>query len=107
MEPLAGKVAIVTGAGRGLGRSMALGLARAGAAVVAVAARERGVAETIDLLLAIRFRLVGPGVGDIATRLFRGVAAVNERGRCARHRAGLRRTSARCGRDRHRQRPDS
>jgi 3-oxoacyl-[acyl-carrier protein] reductase len=36
---LSGKTAIVTGAGRGLGRSMALGLARAGASVVLTAAR--------------------------------------------------------------------
>jgi NAD(P)-dependent dehydrogenase (short-subunit alcohol dehydrogenase family) len=39
-ERLAGKVAIVTGGGRGLGRSMVLGLVRAGANVVATAARE-------------------------------------------------------------------
>jgi NAD(P)-dependent dehydrogenase (short-subunit alcohol dehydrogenase family) len=39
---LSGKTAIVTGAGRGLGRSMALGLARAGANVVLTAARNRG-----------------------------------------------------------------
>ncbi len=38
---LSGKTAIVTGAGRGLGRSMALGLARAGANVVLTAARNR------------------------------------------------------------------
>src|SRR5580692_1092115 len=38
---LSGKTAIVTGAGRGLGRSMALGLARAGANVVMTAARNR------------------------------------------------------------------
>jgi NAD(P)-dependent dehydrogenase (short-subunit alcohol dehydrogenase family) len=40
-ETLSGKTAIVTGAGRGLGRSMALGLARAGANVVLTAARNR------------------------------------------------------------------
>jgi 3-oxoacyl-[acyl-carrier protein] reductase len=38
---LSGKTAIVTGAGRGLGRSMALGLARAGTNVVLTAARNR------------------------------------------------------------------
>src|SRR5580704_2576782 len=46
---LCGKTAIVTGAGRGLGRSMALGLARAGANVVITAVRNlreiEGVAE--------------------------------------------------------------
>lgn len=44
---LDGKVAIVTGAGRGLGRSMALGLARAGAQVIATAARERAEIELV------------------------------------------------------------
>ena len=39
---LSGKTAIVTGAGRGIGRSMALGLARGGANVVITAARHRG-----------------------------------------------------------------
>jgi NAD(P)-dependent dehydrogenase (short-subunit alcohol dehydrogenase family) len=44
---LEGKVAIVTGAGRGLGATMALSLARAGAAVVAVARTEREIQETV------------------------------------------------------------
>lgn len=37
---LGGKVAVVTGGGRGLGRAMTLGLVRAGARVVATAARQ-------------------------------------------------------------------
>jgi len=44
---LEGKVAIVTGGGRGLGRSMVLGLARAGAKVIATAARERQELERV------------------------------------------------------------
>jgi 3-oxoacyl-[acyl-carrier protein] reductase len=43
----AGRVAIVTGAGRGLGRAMTLGLARAGIRVVATAARERAEIEAV------------------------------------------------------------
>jgi 3-oxoacyl-[acyl-carrier protein] reductase len=39
-DPLTDRVAIVTGGGRGLGRAMALGLARAGCRVVITAARE-------------------------------------------------------------------
>lgn len=40
-NPLEGKVAVVTGAGRGLGRSIALALSNAGAAVVAAGRTER------------------------------------------------------------------
>jgi 3-oxoacyl-[acyl-carrier protein] reductase len=46
-ERLAGKVAIVTGGGRGLGRFMVLGLVRAGASVVATAAREKAEVEQV------------------------------------------------------------
>ena len=43
---LEGKVAIVTGAGRGLGQTMALSLAQAGAAVAVVARTEKEIQET-------------------------------------------------------------
>ena len=45
---LSGKAAIVTGAGRGIGRSMALGLARAEANVVITAARHRTEIERVS-----------------------------------------------------------
>ncbi len=44
---LSGRVAIITGGGRGLGRAMALGLARAGAHVVITASRERSEIESV------------------------------------------------------------
>ncbi|WP_394177004.1 2-dehydro-3-deoxy-D-gluconate 5-dehydrogenase KduD [Thalassotalea litorea] len=47
-----GKVAIVTGASRGLGQAMALALSQAGAIVVAVASSEKSLANTKEKLSA-------------------------------------------------------
>lgn len=44
---IAGRVAIVTGGGRGLGRAMALGLAAAGARVIATSARSLAEVEAV------------------------------------------------------------
>jgi len=54
---LAGRVAIVTGAGRGIGRSMAIALAKAGAKVTITAAREGSELSAVAEEIA---RLVGP-----------------------------------------------
>lgn len=47
---LKGKIAIVTGASRGLGQSMALALGRSGATVVAVGSKAENVQDTINQL---------------------------------------------------------
>ena len=46
-SPLAGRIALVTGASRGIGRAVALGFAKAGAHVV-IAARSLGALEALD-----------------------------------------------------------
>lgn len=50
--PLANQVAVVTGAGRGIGRALARGYANAGAVVVCVARTEREILETAAAITA-------------------------------------------------------
>ncbi len=61
---LEGKVAIVTGGGRGLGRAMVLGLAAAGARVVATAAREAAEIEAVAAE-TVNDRVI-PMIADVA-----------------------------------------
>src|SRR5882724_11553343 len=51
-KPLSDKIALVTGASRGIGRASALALAKAGAHVVAVARTEGGLTELDDEIRA-------------------------------------------------------
>jgi NAD(P)-dependent dehydrogenase (short-subunit alcohol dehydrogenase family) len=51
-KPLAGLVALVTGASRGIGRASAIGLAEAGAHVIATARTQGGLEELDDEILA-------------------------------------------------------
>lgn len=67
-KPLAGKVALVTGSGRGIGRAVALRLARDGATVVAhYASSKAGAEETVAQIEALGGRAVAYQA-DIARR---------------------------------------
>ena len=56
---LDGRVAVVTGGSRGLGREMAEGLAEAGASLMLCARREQWLTPTIDAMRARGFRVEG------------------------------------------------
>ena len=66
MPSLKGKVAIVTGAGRGLGRSIAEGLAKKGVNVTCAARTQEQIDETADILrgLGVKALPVSTNVGD-------------------------------------------
>ena len=78
-KPLEGRIALVTGASRGIGRAVALGLAKAGAHVIATARTQGGLEELDDEILAAtgeRATLVplaltnGTGVDQLGEAIF-------------------------------------
>jgi len=79
---LTGKVAIVTGASRGLGAGMAIGLAEAGADLVVVASSSR-LQETVDKIKALGRRCIGVQVDLIDTKVIPQIidSALKEYGR--------------------------
>ena len=64
--PLAGKVALVTGASRRIGRAVALGLAHAGADVVVHARQSRDEIEAVAAEIRAMGRRAHVVMGDVA-----------------------------------------
>jgi 2-dehydro-3-deoxy-D-gluconate 5-dehydrogenase len=79
---LKGRVAIVTGASRGLGAGMAIGLAEAGADLVVVASSDR-LQETVDKIKALGKRCLGVQADLIDTKVIPSIidATLKEYGR--------------------------
>src|SRR6476659_8448372 len=82
MKPLAGRIALITGASRGIGHATGIALARAGAHVVAVARTVCGLEELDDAVRAAgsAATLVPLDMRDY-DGLYRLAAALNEHGR--------------------------
>jgi len=73
---LAGKVALVTGASRGIGQAIAVALARAGADVACAATRAENARGTVELILAMGRKAVALGAlveraGEVAAMVLK------------------------------------
>jgi NAD(P)-dependent dehydrogenase (short-subunit alcohol dehydrogenase family) len=85
MTSFAGKIAVVTGGGSGIGRALALGLAREGARVVVADVDEAAAAESVGLVaaagsdgLAVRANVAERAdVESLADRVFQRYGAVH------------------------------